>query len=285
MTRFSIATCDELWSRGRLLERRLSHGEAIEDEYGIFATDHRDDELVERCTSAVDAMRICLHDDIRMRLVAEASHSGTTRAIAAMLGERSVITDPEHCERDLALLRDAASPAAIDLPDGRLPVVWRNGSAAVLLHEAFGHPVEHGHDPITWPSWLEIEAPLAMRRASFRDVPLLRMTTLIARQRGAPFDVPADHVEVLFVDGGAYDPLTEVVTIRVGAADLVESGVRRRVRPFSIAVGRYSVARAIAGASGDPTRYPGVVCSREGQEVVVGSWAPLMLTVPLTVPR
>src|ERR1051325_9591791 len=46
---FVIATRDELWLRGRLVESRLSHGEAIEDERGIVASDARDDALVAIC--------------------------------------------------------------------------------------------------------------------------------------------------------------------------------------------------------------------------------------------
>ena len=51
--------------------------------------------------------------------------------------------------------------------------------------------------------------------------------------------------------------------------------------PFQIRVPRERVARAIVGASGEPLRYPGVVCAREGQELVVGSFAPLMITAEL----
>ena len=40
---------------------------------------------------------------------------------------------------------------------------------------------------------------------------------------------------------------------------------------------RANIARAFIGASGEPLRYPGVICSREGQELVVGSSAPLLL--------
>jgi hypothetical protein len=51
--------------------------------------------------------------------------------------------------------------------------------------------------------------------------------------------------------------------------------------PFDIRVPRDRIARAIACATGEPLRYPGVVCAREGQEVVVGSFAPLMITTEL----
>ncbi|MDQ3281754.1 MAG: hypothetical protein M3Q69_10105, partial [Acidobacteriota bacterium] len=157
-------------------------------------------------------------------------------------------------------------------------LLWRNGSGAVLLHEAVGHPAEHAQPPIELPQWLEVENPLTMRRASHRDVPLLRMNNLIARQRNAPFDLPKERIEVLLVDGGFYDPLTETVTIRIAAADLVEGDRVQRIAPFTIRDTRANIIQSLTGASGEPLRYPGVICSREGQELVVGSHAPLLLT-------
>ena len=38
------------------------------------------------------------------------------------------------------------------------------------------------------------------------------MTTLTASQHHAPFELPERRIEVLLVDGGAYEPLTETVT-------------------------------------------------------------------------
>ncbi|HEX2123459.1 MAG TPA: hypothetical protein VHL59_17640, partial [Thermoanaerobaculia bacterium] len=78
--------------------------------------------------------------------------------------------------------------------------------------------------------------------------------------------------------GGAYEPLTEEVTIRIAAADLVDDDERVRLPPFEIRESRANVARALIGAEGESVRYPGVICSREGQELVVGSSAPRMLT-------
>src|SRR2546421_611841 len=124
---------------------------------------------------------------------------------------------------------------------------------------------------------LSADPPRALRRPSFRDVPLRRMTTLVVTQNGAPFDVPERHVEVHLVAGGAYDSLTDAVTIHVSVANLGAM----RLAPFTIHTKRERVLAAIRGASGEPVRYPGVVCSREGQELVVGSFAPLMVTDPL----
>jgi hypothetical protein len=277
--RFAIATRDELWLRGRLIERRLSHGEAFEDEHGIVASDARDDALVAACDAAMQELHRCVVPDLRMRLVAEARSDGVTSTITASLAGHSVVTDAAHLEADVALLRRAASGTPNDAVEreeaAALPMVWRNGSAAVLLHEAVGHAEEHGRTPLL-PPWLTVDNPLSLRRASFRDVPLLRMTNLVARQHGAPFALPDTRIEVLLVDGGAYDPLTDVVTLRISAADLVTGDVVRRLAPFAFERPRATLT--FLGAAGEPIRYPGVICSREGQEVVVGSHAPLMVT-------
>jgi hypothetical protein len=151
--------------------------------------------------------------------------------------------------------------------------VWQNGSAAVLLHEAIGHASEHGAGPVTWPAWLSVDAPLASRRETFRDVPLPRMTHLIARQSGAPFALPDERIDVQLVAGGAYDPLTDLVTIDIAASN---------IGAFTIQRTRTEIAASLAGATGDPIRYPGVICSREGQELFVASHAPVIVTGPLT---
>ena len=271
---FAIATRDELWLRGRLIEQRLSHGEAIEDAGGIVATDARNDELVAMCDAAMEELRRCVVPDLRMRLVAEARLDGSTSTITASLHGHSVVTTPEHFEQDVQLLRSAVTPVAAEAPS-YLPMLWQNGTAAVLLHEAAGHAAEHGHAPLL-PSWLTLDNPLTLRRATFRDVPLLRMTNLVARQHDAPFELPDPRIEVLLVDGGHYEPLTEVVTLRIAAADLVEGNRTRRLAPFEYIRDRAAIA--FLGATGDPLRYPGVICSREGQELVVGSHAPVMVT-------
>jgi hypothetical protein len=276
---FAIATRDELWLRGRVIEQRLSHGEAFQDGDGIVATDARHDALVARCDAAMEDLRRCVVPELRMRLVAEARLDGTTSTIAASLHGHSIVTTPEHFEHDRQLLRSAATAVAA-FTDGEavpshLPLLWQNGTAAVLLHEAAGHAAEHGQSPLL-PPWLTIDNPLTLRRATFRDVPLLRMTNLVAHQHDAPFELPDPRIEVLLVDGGHYEPLTEVVTLRIAAADLVEGNRTRRIAPFEYI--RERAAVAFLGATGEPLRYPGVICSREGQELVVGSHAPMMVT-------
>jgi hypothetical protein len=273
---FAIATRDELWIHGRLVERRLSHGQSIEDERGIHATDARDDALVAACDAAMGELHAFVVPDGRTHLVAEAnSVDGVTRTIVVTLGDRSVVTSPEHFAPDVALLRGAGHG---DAAPRQLPFVWLHGTAAVLLHEVIGHPLEHEQAPVELPPWLRVDTPLKLRRASFKDVPLLRMTDVVARQDGAPFAMPEQRIEIVLVDGGAYDPLTEYVTLRIAAANLVEGDRTRALAPFTIHETRGTLARSIAGATGEPLRYPGVICSREGQELVVGSYAPVLLT-------
>ena len=273
---FSIATRDELWIHGRLVERRLSHGHSFEDERGIHAADTRDAALVAACDAAMDELHAFIVQDARTHLVAEASSvDGVSRTIVVTLGDRSVVTAPDRCAHDLALLRSAGQGDAAPRP---LPFVWKHGTAAVLLHEVIGHPLEHEQASVELPPWLTVDVPLKLRRASFKDVPLLRMTDVIARQSGAPFAMPEQRIEIVLVDGGAYDPLTESVTLRIAAADLVEGDRTRAMAPFTIHETRETLARSITGATGETLRYPGVICSREGQELVVGSFAPVLLT-------
>jgi hypothetical protein len=81
--------------------------------------------------------------------------------------------------------------------------------------------------------------------------------------------MPADATEIDLVAGGSYDPLTDTVTIHVAASSAGAFTLRRT---------RAEVAASLAGAFGEPLRYPGVICSREGQELAVGSFAPVMIT-------
>lgn len=263
--RFLHAVREELWSRGRLLESRLAHGAAERFEPIIEARDVRDDALVAAAEAQLDRLRAVMPSDALVRLVAEAGTDGEHATMTVRIGPHSIVTDPEHAEDDVALLRGIAVQRAE--PRRRVPLVWRNGSAAILLHEAHGHPLEHGHAPLAMPAWLAVDVPMRSRRATFRDVPLLRMEHVHATQRDAPFGVPDDRVEIELVDGGSYEPLTGVVTIRVAASS---------IGPFDLVEPRENFV--FLGARGEPQRYPGVICSREGQELVVGSRAPIVIT-------
>jgi hypothetical protein len=224
-----------------------------------------------------------------------------TAWINATVGHLSIISTPETFEEEAHLLEWRTG--ALACPDYHgIPLIWRNGSAAVLLHEAIGHAAEHSKAPVRWPGWLSVrdeppfevddsgartrpadllagETPGSLLRESFSDVPLHRMSRLVARQTGSSIAVAGRRIEILLIAGGSYDPLTDVVSVTVSAADLIEGARSTRLEPFTITESRDAVARALRGGEGDPLRYPGVVCSREGQELVVESLAPLMLTV------
>ena len=277
---FAIATRDELWSHGVLIESRLSHGVAIDDGIAITAIDSFDEELVRACEEAIRPLRDDVPFDANARLVASARRErGAVVREAAMtitIGGVSAVTRDASRLRELLALQGRGGR-------GNAVLIWRNGSGAVLLHEAIGHAAEHHAPPVAWPEWLTVhdeapgiatrdllrEPPATLRRESFRDVPLPRMTNLVARQHGAPFEAPAGAIEIQLVAGGSYDPLTDLVRIDVAVSS---------AGPFTIRNTRANIAASLIGAAGEPIEYPGVICSREGQELVVGSHAPVLVT-------
>ncbi|HET7705911.1 MAG TPA: hypothetical protein VFM36_07485 [Thermoanaerobaculia bacterium] len=310
---FSIVSRDERWSLGSpdiLHDQRLAHGEATLFGSDILATDAVDRELVDLCEREMDAARSAvLGGQARLgaRVVATARRTPssviTESVITFSAGALSVVTSPVHAQADRErLVRIASREIDRSVEPHGVPMIWKNGSASVLLHEAAGHPAEHGQAAIRWPAWLSVrdepsfniddagrsvepvdllrgERPTAMRRSSFADVPLPRLSNIVVRHDGAPFEKPATHLDILLIAGGRYDPLTETVSIFVAAADLVKDGVTRGVRPFVIRESRERIASAIRGARGEPERYPGVICSAEGQEIFVASHAPEILVV------
>lgn len=279
--RYAVASREELWSKGSLLESRLTCGEATRDDAGIIAIDTIDTALLSDCDEWIATLRGFLEPDLRMRLVAEATRAGSSGTIIATLAGCSVVTHPQHAAADMRLLREIASVEATHQhAPSDVPIVWMHGSGAVLAHEAVGHPLEYGVDPVPLPEWLRVDVALEERRASFRDVPLVRMRHVRVSQANAPFALPARRIEILLVDGGGYDPLTGMVTIRVSAANLIDGTAVARLAPFEIFESRPLLLHSIAGASGQPIRYPGVICSREGQELFVESWAPDLLMEP-----
>lgn len=276
MTHFAHAVREELWSRGRRLESRLSHGEAFQEIGGVVATARRDDALVTRAEQELVRLREAMPHDAVVRLVAEAGTEGVSSTMTVRVDAHSIVTDLDHAADDVELLRTVGSRSSVErIPPGggpasgpnAIPLLWLNGSGAVLLHEAAGHPIEHGLPALDLPEWLHVEVALRSRRASFRDVPLQRMQHVRVTQHDAPYAVPAKHVEVYLVEGGAYDPLTDVVTVRVSASSAGAFELRRPRREIRF-----------LGAAGEPQRYPGVICSREGQELVVASHAATLLT-------
>jgi hypothetical protein len=279
LTHYAVATLEELWVADHRLERRLSYGEAHQERDEIVATSRRDDALVAMCENTMSgALAQC--SAANRRIVVEATAQSVTVTIVLREQGCSIVTDPLHFAADLALLQSiTATPAVRNVPRDVAALVWRNGSGAVLLHEAIGHPREHGQPEIAWPAWLEMDVRFAQRRASFRDRPLRRMESLTVHQHGAPMSMPDRRIEVLLVDGGNYEPLTGTVRMRIAAADLIEGTEVTRLAPFTLVSTREQIAAELSGAEGESVRYPGVICSREGQEVVVPSAAPTLLTV------
>lgn len=269
---YAAAVRDETWIAGVLVDSCVSYGEARRRDNEIVATDRlRDSTLRDDCEAELARVRTIVRaiDAARIRVAVRAtSDEGVSATIVITVGDVSIVTTPEHAIADADLLRSCpVGDSRSRLPN--VPLIWRNGSAAVLLHEAAGHAAEHGHAPVQWPKWLNVRIGFAVRRESFRDVPLRRMTNVVVEQAGAPFELPPRHVDIHYVSGGSYEPLTEMVTIDVA------------VPKFTIRATRQEIARSIRGATGDPIRYPGVICSREGQELFVGSYAPVIVTTEL----
>ncbi|HVT45341.1 MAG TPA: hypothetical protein VMT00_13230 [Thermoanaerobaculia bacterium] len=218
----------------------------------------------------------------------------------------SIVTTRDRIEDELRIF-SSSDETTIEVDHRTIPIVWRNGSAAVLLHEAIGHPAEHGAPAAPWPKWLVVaddpeasgmlvddagervsrriltagEQPSCRRREGFRDVPLHRMTTLVVECGKGALDLPARRLEVLLTGTGEYDAAADSISLAVDLAELVEGDRRRRAAPFVLRARRDHLARSIAGAGDRQARYPGVLCSREGQRLYAGSIAPDLSTSPL----
>ena len=296
---FAMVRRDELWVEGVVHESRCNQGQATARGREIVGRNVIDDaalhaSLRERCDAEMERMRSAVAPmrDARVRAVVTATTEDFESTVAITIDGISVVTTTDRAIDDYEALKQLLRPPTAHPPARPLPILWRNGSAAVLLHEAIGHAAEHGHAPLQWPRWLRArdetrdgriadlisgEMPLARRRESFRDVPIRRMTNLVIEQKRAPFEPPEERIEVHLVAGGAYEPLTEMVTINVCAADRIRGGRAQRLTPFAIRAPRLAICRALIGATGDPIRYPGVICSREAQELFVASNAPVIL--------
>ena len=297
---FAIVTRDEVWSDRALVESRLSHGIATTGEREIIATDACDEALLAEADAELARARRVLVDiprgRVRIIVTARRGHRASTLTISH--AGLSVVTTPEHATTDYELLRNQPGEGA-HFPYRDISILWRNGSGSILVHEAIGHAAEHDHFS-RWPDWLSVmdeptfefddtggptrpadlltEGPKSFRRQTFTDVPLRRMTNLVVRHRGAPFELPEPRIEIHLVNGGRYEPLTGTITLYVTAARLIDGTTTTALAPFVITETRDDIARALRGATGETERYPGVVCSREGQEIIVGSHARLLLT-------
>lgn len=215
----------------------------------------------------------------------------------------SIVSTPATLARDArrlaaVLLRPASGASSLEA----LPVAFANGSAAVLMHEALGHPSEQGAPHVAWPSWLEViddpelrslgrlalddcgrpvarreltrgDRPSAFRRWSFRDTPIVRMSNLCVAGSGAPVALPSQRIEVQLVEHGGWDALNDEVSLRVSLSELVEGRDRCLLPRFTLRITRRDLAARLAGWFGNASSYPGVICSDEGQTLPVGSIA------------
>ena len=280
---FAIVTRDESWllDGRRVVESRLIHGVAVQRGNTIEARDDCDEKLLALCDREANRVREALarFGEGRARAVVSArGDEGVSATISLSLGDLSVVTTPANLTADYAMLVELAGvhPSA-DADYRTIPLVWRNGSGAVLMHEAVGHPLELGVKSGGMAAAVQIS--FAQRRQSFSDVPLRRMTLVRLSGLDAGFRTPSEpFLEILLVAGGRYDPLTDGVSLSISAAKLVDGDFSVRVRPFEIAESRQSVERALVSAAAAVKRYPGVICSAEGQNVYVGSYAPDLLT-------
>ena len=198
--------------------------------------------------------------------------------------------------RIVALMQERAQLSIDDVPS--VPWVFTNGSGAVLLHEAVGHPAELGISVGEWPAWLAVfddphydaigkievddigelpsaadlldfETPQSWRRLHVRDVPLRRMSNLRV-ESSEMMALPEQRLEVVLMDEGTFDPHSDDIAFDVRVAYYVDDESRRRVEPFRIKLPRSFVAAQMSGAHGTLTTYPGVICSSEGQALPVG---------------
>jgi len=300
---FAIALQDELWIEGEMVERRHEHGLAIDRGDRIDAADTADLELVELAERPMPAMRQLAGElrDARVRLMSRAVREGGIQkeaTITVTIEGVAIVTDQDWCLTEASRLRKLMRVEPEVQYAEPLPMVWLGGSGAVLLHEAAGHAAEQGMPLVPWPEWLRTrdlsgsgewfdllagEAPRTMRRTSFRDLPLPRMSNLFASPTVEIKSVPERRIEIHHPAGGSFDPLTDMVTVHIAVADLVEGNRRRRLEPFTIRASRRSVAASFIGAYGRQVRYPGVICSSEGQDLLVSCYAGVFVTAPLDV--
>jgi len=260
-----------------------------------------------------EAMRIRwvheIHFGTHGEVLAERKFAVLTRS--AGTGSLSAITDISRVEAALSFLErvtDRNPAATAEVRD--LALLWSHGTAGVLLHEAIGHPAEMSLHPDEFPEWLEVRdipeydglgqmsrddagnstapadlllaAPSSLRRSSFRDPLMQRLSNVVCSSRSSqPLVVPERYIDVLAVAGGEYDRASDRVTLQIAAADLVEGLTRSPLFPFRFAASRSEISRSIVSAGGQTLAYPGVLCSDDGQTVPVGTFAPLLLTSPL----
>jgi hypothetical protein len=330
---FAAAIRDEMWHVGsapRLIESRAEAGfaatrasdgmfelDATDDFAGLDAPANVADSLRDRAAAALSRARGVIEArrerDAVARLVARSRwiRSGerivedelviATLSLPYGAEEAAIAAPPADIARHWKwLLGAVAEDPRQTCAWERVALVWKNGTGAVLLHEAAGHAAERHAALVEWPAWLRAldgsaggfddcglaiatrdlfrESPSALRRATFRDVPTLRMSELVVSAEDAPWVETDESIEILLVDHGTFDPLADRVALRVVIADLVRGERRERIEPFTYRASRAAVAASLAGARGEAVAFPGVICSDEGQRLPVASKAPDLLT-------
>jgi hypothetical protein len=192
--------------------------------------------------------------------------------------------------------RVAAPPSA--------PLLFTNGTAAILFHELLGHPAEEGiladlpswlrvtdepassrafsptdHDDCgrpTRPARLGSEGLTALRRWSFRDLPLPRMSHLEV-ECSLPIALPDEYIEISHLGEGAFDPLRDEVTLVIAAGMIVRQGERQPVHPFALRSSRVALLGSIEGAPPNTIARSLVICSSHGQRLPVSGASPDIL--------
>jgi hypothetical protein len=277
---FAIVTRDESWllDRRMMVESRLIHGSADQRGNTIDARDDLDEKLLALCDRESERVHDALAElgEGRARAVVSARNDGeVSSTISLSLRDLSVVTTLSNLAADHAFLLDLARATPTKDIDYRgVSLLWRYGSAAVLMHEAVGHS---GRELTS--DWLRVDVQHSTRQQSFSDVPLRRMTNVRVSCLEAGISLPPErYIEILLVAGGRYEPLTDRVSLSISAANLVDGDLTMRLRPFEIEEARATIERSLLAGGGDVHRYPGVICSSEGQNVFVGSYAPDLVT-------
>lgn len=256
-------------------------------------------EIAELLSSQPGVEALSIHSIARRVSSLSGEHESRSTTVLARLEDgATLVADGLGAALSMAGSRPWKTVSAERL-DG-LPLLFLSGSGGVLVHEIAAHPLIAGHQLPHLPEWLTItddpsipglgflgarddcgrptrparihlgEIPAALRRSSFRDVPLPRMSSLVV-EGSAPCEIPDDRIEIHLIEHGAWDPDRDVITLNVQRADVLVGGVQRPAPRFTIEASRTVLARALSGARGRPVSYPGVICSEEGQRVPVGT--------------
>jgi len=100
---FAMASRDELWSRGALLETRVSHGQAVQSGKEIVATDRLEDRSLRGACDAAGARvanDVAGLKDARVRVVTTATSSGVHTTITITIADVSIVTTPEAASHE-----------------------------------------------------------------------------------------------------------------------------------------------------------------------------------------